>query len=737
METIKGTVEHIVFRNSSNGYTVAHFDIEGNMVTVVGNFEELNQGEYLKLTGFWIEHKNYGDQFSMKSYAMEIPTSTEGITRYLSSGILPGIGEKTAKAIVSRFGEETLDILDNHPDRLGEIKGIGKKILAGIKEVYSEQKEVRQVMIQIQDYGISANWAMKLYKTYKSDTISILLNQPYQMIEDIRGIGFKIADQIAAQLGFETNSPGRILAGIKFCLGECYNRGNTFMTEAELTKTSARILGVNSDDITYQLGELVLMGGIIQETVRDERVYYPRNLFEAEDNAALAMARISKGLYEIPHVNIEEKIKKYEREMSITLDDKQREAIAAAMDHGVIIITGGPGTGKTTIINGIVRIFEEIGLKTVLAAPTGRAAKRITETTGHEAKTIHRLLEYEFSQNEDFPSFSKDEANPLEVDAIIVDESSMIDILLMDSLLMAIQPGTRLIMVGDADQLPSVGPGNVLKDVIESEAVKVLELDRIYRQSEESMISVNAFEINQGHMPVINNESDFLFLNKNDSDKLLRDILELVTHRIPNAKGFKSIQDIQVISPIKKGKVGVINLNKELQAVLNPPDGNRAQREFGMVIYREGDKVMQIKNNYHLKWADANGFEEGEGIYNGDIGILETVDEENKTFTILFNDGKRVHYNFDQMDEITHAYAMTVHKSQGSEFPVVVMPIVGGPPLFLNRKLLYTAVTRAKKLLILMGSSYVFNQMIKSGDTQERQTALRERIIDYINNPMI
>lgn len=313
----------------------------------------------------------------------------------------------------------------------------------------------------------------------------------------------------------------------------------------------------------------------------------------------------------------------------------------------------------------------------------------------------------------------------------------MIDILLMDSLLMAIQPGTRLIMVGDADQLPSVGPGNVLKDVIESDAVKVLELERIYRQSEESMISVNAFEINRGKMPDINNESDFLFLNKNDNDKLLRDILDLVTHRIPNAKGFKSIQDIQVISPMKKGKVGVINLNKELQAVLNPPNENRAQREFGMMIYREGDKVMQIKNNYHLKWEEANGFEEGEGIYNGDIGILEAMDEEEKTFTILFNDGKRVHYNFDQMDEITHAYAMTVHKSQGSEFPVVVMPIVGGPPLFLNRKLLYTAITRAKKLLILMGNNYVFRQMIKSGDTQERQTALRERIVDYMNNPMI
>ena len=737
METIKGTVEHIVFRNNNNGYTVAHFDIDGNLVTVVGNFDELNHGEYLKLTGYWTEHKNYGDQFSMETYAMEIPTSTEGITRYLASGIIPGIGEKTAKAIVKHFGEATLDILDNHPDRLSEIKGIGKKTLEGIKEVYHEQREIRQIMIQIQDYGISAAWAMKLYKTYQSETISVLLNNPYQMIDDIRGIGFKIADQIANQLGFEPNSPSRILAGINYALGACYNRGNTFMTETELIQTSSRILGVDEDEITSQLGELILFGKIIQEEVSDQRVYYPRNLYEAEDNAALIMARISQGEYKIPDVNITKKIKAYEKDMDITLDNKQSEAIAATMENGVIVITGGPGTGKTTIINGIVRIFKDLGLKTVLSAPTGRAAKRITETTGHEAKTIHRLLEYEYSENDDFPSFSKDEANPLEVDAIIVDESSMIDILLMNSLLMAIQPGTRLILVGDADQLPSVGPGNVLKDIIESGAVKVVSLERIYRQSEESMISVNAYEINQGNMPDINNDSDFLFLNKNDGDKLLRDILKIVTENLPLAKGFDSFQDIQVISPMKNGKVGVISLNRELQAVLNPPNPGRAQREFGTVIYREGDKVMQIKNNYRLKWEDTTSYEQGEGIYNGDIGILEEIDEGQKTFSILFNDGKRVDYDFDQMDEITHAYAMTVHKSQGSEFPVVVMPIVGGPPLFLNRKLLYTAVTRAKKMLVLMGNQYVFRQMIKSAESQERQTAYRERIISYINHPML
>ncbi|MGL4607785.1 MAG: SF1B family DNA helicase RecD2 [Eubacteriaceae bacterium] len=736
METIKGTVEHIVFRNTSNGYTVAHFDIDGNMVTVVGNFDDLNQGEYLKLKGHWTEHKNYGDQFTMETYAMEIPTSTEGITRYLASGILPGIGDKTAKAIVDRFGEETLEILDNHPDRLSEIKGIGKKTLGAIKEVYSEQREIRQIMIQIQEYGISATWAMKLYKTYQSNTISVLLNNPYQMIEDIRGIGFKIADQIAAQLGFDINNPNRVLSGIQFALNDCYNRGNTFMKETELVDVASRLLGVGSEEVSDQLGELILTGRIVQEEIKDQKVYYPRNLYEAEDNTALAMARISQGTYEIPNADISQKINAYEKNKNITLDERQTEAIAAAMDHGVIIITGGPGTGKTTIINGIVGIFESLGLKTVLAAPTGRAAKRITETTGYEAKTIHRLLEYEFTQNDDFPSFSKDESNPLEVDAIILDESSMIDILLMDSLLGAIQPGTRLILVGDADQLPSVGPGNVLKDIIESNAVKVLKLERIYRQSEESMISVNAHEINQGCIPDINNDSDFLFLNKNNPEKLLQDILELVTTRIPNAKGYDNIHEIQVISPMKKGRVGVTNLNKELQTALNPPRDDLKQREFGMVTFREGDKVMQIKNNYQLKWTEVHGYEEGEGIYNGDIGILETINEQQKTFTVLFNDGKKVVYAIDQMDEITHAYAMTVHKSQGSEFPVVVMPIVGGPPLFLNRKLLYTAVTRAKKLLILMGSNYIFQQMIRSDDSQIRQTALKDRIENYIKNPM-
>ncbi|MEG2897231.1 MAG: ATP-dependent RecD-like DNA helicase, partial [Eubacterium sp.] len=703
METLKGTVEHIIFHNDKNGYTVADFDVHGQLATVVGCFEELKEGEFLKLTGFWKEHQNYGEQFQMETYVLDLPTSEEGIIRYLSSGLLPGIGEKTAIEIVNHFGTETLEVLDNTPDRLKEVKGVGKKTLANIKEVYSEQKEIRDVMIQIQEYGISSTYAMKLYKTYKGDTVRVLLDNPYQIIKDIRGIGFKIADQIAAQLGFEAMNPKRILSGISFCLQDCYSRGNTYMTEKDLIAYSASILGVPMEDVELQLQELALKGDIKLEFIDDEPAYYPTALFEAEDNAALSMVRLANSTFEMKTVDIPAKIEAYEADMSIRLDERQSEAITAAIENGIVIITGGPGTGKTTIINGVVYIFKSLGMKTVLAAPTGRAAKRITETTGETAKTIHRLLEYDYSVDDDYPSFNRNEENPLDVDAIILDEASMIDIVLMNSLLEAIKPGTRLILVGDADQLPSVGPGNVLKDLIDSDTVKVVRLDRIYRQSEESMISINAHAINEGIVPEINNYSDFMFIRKMEQETVLQTILELVAWRIPEKKGFDAMKDIQVISPIKKGKLGVISLNKELQEVLNPAADYKKEKEFGTIIFREGDKVMQIKNNYKLKWEDIYSLETGEGVYNGDIGNIIKIDDRDKTFQILFTDDKKVIYEFDHLDELTHAYAMTVHKSQGSEFPVVIMPMVGGPPMFLNRKLLYTAVTRAKKMLMLIG----------------------------------
>lgn len=731
METLRGTAVHIIFHNERNGYTVADFDIEGQLVTAVGFFDELQEGEYLKLTGFWKEHQSYGEQFQVESYAMDLPTSEEGIIRYLSSGLLPGIGEKTAIEIVNHFGASALDVLDHDPDRLGEVKGIGKKTVEKIKEVYTEQKEIREVMIKIQEYGISSAYAMKLYKTYQSKTVQVLLDNPYHIIQDVRGIGFKIADQIAGQLGFDPENPKRILAGITFCLQQCYSRGNTYMREQELIQSASELLGVPEEAVGFQLQELTLTGEIKLEWIEDEPAYYPMALFEAEDNAALSMVRLAAAAFEVRTADIPAMLKDYEQEMCISLDERQAQAITTAIENGIVIITGGPGTGKTTIINGIVKLFKQMGMTTVLAAPTGRAAKRITETTGEPAQTIHRLLEYDYSGDDDFPSFSRNEENPLEADAIIVDESSMIDIVLLNSLLEAIRPGTRLILVGDADQLPSVGPGNVLQDLIESDVVKVVRLDRIYRQSEKSMISVNAHAINEGLMPEIDNHSDFMFIRKMDPDVVLETILDLAAWRIPEKKGFDAMKDIQVISPVKKGKLGVIALNKALQEVLNPPERYKNEKVSGTVVFREGDKVMQIKNNYKLVWEDLHGIESGEGVYNGDIGTIIRIDHEEKTLDVRFMDDKQVVYEFDQLDELTHAFAMTVHKSQGSEFPVVIMPMVGGPPMFLNRKLLYTAVTRAKKMLMLIGPQNYFYRMVKSGAVNDRRTALKQRIKMY------
>lgn len=731
MENIKGSIDHIIFHNEKNGYTVGEMDAGGELVTFVGNFDELREGEYLSLSGHWTEHPSFGEQFQVQSYALELPTSIEGVIRYLGSGLLPGIGEKTAREIVARFGDDTLEILDENPDRLGEVRGIGQKTLEKIKEVYSEQREIRRVMIQIQEYGISSALALKMYKTYGPDTVGILLTDPYKIVKDVRGIGFKTADQIAAQLGVEADSPQRITAGIAYTLRSCYNDGSTYLLEDELIRATGEILGVSYDEIASYIQELTITGDLHIDYVDEEKAYYPMALFQAEDDAALAMVRLAGSSYTLPEVDVAAMIDEYEATMDIALDARQREAVAAAVDNGVVVITGGPGTGKTTIINGIVGIFKALGIKTVLAAPTGRAAKRMSETTGEEAKTIHRLLEYDYSEDDDFPSFSRDVENPLEVDAVIVDEASMIDIVLMDSLLSALTSGTRLILVGDADQLPSVGPGNVLADIIQSDVTKVVRLDKIFRQSDKSMISLNAHEINQGLVPKIDNESDFIFVRKMDQEVILATILDLVAHRIPEKKGFDAQTQIQVIAPMKKGLLGVVNLNRELQALLNPPLKHKEEKSLGNLVFREGDKIMQIRNNYQLKWEDIYSREIGEGVYNGDIGHIEAIDNEEKTFTILFSDDKRAVYDFELLDDLTHAYAMTVHKSQGSEFPVVVMPMVSGPPMFLNRRLLYTAVTRAKQMLMLIGPQNYFYRMVRSDAVDRRRTALKERILMY------
>jgi len=733
MESINGIVEGIIFHNEKNGYSVVSFDVSGNMVTGVGYFDEINEGEFLKLTGYWEEHLSYGEQFHIDHYAIDLPTSKDGLIRYLSSGLLPGIGEKTAIEIVNKFGDKTLDVFDHQPERLLEIKGIGKKTFSKMMEEYQEQRGLRDIVIKIQEYGISSNYALKLYKAYHEETINVLLTNPYQMINDIRGIGFNVADKIASQLGVEHSDQQRLLFGIKFTLQNCYKQGNTYLLEKELIVLSARLLGVHLEDVEDLLQELVFSGDISMEIMDEQRAYYPKNLLIAEDTAALNIARLVQAEVSasLETETMDKMIDNFESSHHIALDSIQHQAIITAITNSIVILTGGPGTGKTTIINAIVTCFHELKLSVVLAAPTGRAAKRMTETTGESAQTIHRLLEYAPGMEDELANFGKDAENPIDADAIIIDESSMIDTLLMAALMDAIQPGTRLILTGDADQLPSVGPGMILLDLIKTDLIPVVCLEKIYRQSKDSMISLNAHAINQGIMPTINNQSDFIFIQKSEQEVILETIIDLVMHRIPEKKGFNAFEEIQVISPVKKGPLGTIALNKALQQALNPADKNKTEKTFGTITFREGDKVMQIKNNYQIEWEEHYSFEVGQGLYNGDIGIISSINLSKKQMEIYFDDHKKVLYSFDHLEELTHAYAMTVHKSQGSEFPVVIMPMISGSPIFLNRKLLYTAVTRAKRLLMLIGGRKYFYQMVNSTATNERRTGLTARVIDY------
>ncbi len=728
MIKISGVAEQIIFHNESNGYAVVDFDIDGEMATVVGCFDRLQEGDYLEMDVQSIEHPVYGTQYKMINYRFALPTTREGLIRYLGSGLLPGIGEKTAQEIVNTFGSKTLKIFDEQPQALLEVRGIGEKTYEKMMIAYNEHKSVREILIQLQEYGITTANALKIHNVYKERTVSVLLENPYQIVETVRGIGFRTADHIAAQLGIDKESPKRIYAGIAYVLSLCYTKGNTYMQEDELIEKTAAILEVPREDITLQIQELVLSGQMMMDTVADDRVYYPIELYMAEDSVALNLIRLLKAPVDITLRDLDNRIDGYGADGAITLDKIQLEAVKEAVANSILVITGGPGTGKTTIIKGIVRLFEEMSFKIALAAPTGRAAKRMSETTGREAKTIHRLLDYHYSDNHT-PYFQRDEESPLDYDVVILDEVSMIDIQLMNGFLKALRQGTRLIMVGDSDQLPSVGPGNVLQDIIRSGVVKVIRLERIYRQSEKSMIAINARDINEGIVPTIDNESDFVLIKRKDQNKALQDILSLVKWRLPKHFGFDPMEQIQIISPFKKGQLGVVALNKALQEVLNPPDAEKKQKTFGETVYREGDKVMQIKNNYQLKWTDA--FEEGEGVYNGDIGEIISIDLSEKQMEILFTDDKRAVYAFDQMDELSHAYAMTIHKSQGSEFPAVIMPLLSGSTDFLDRKLLYTAVTRAKKLLVLIGSSENFGRMVHATQAIQRNTNLSERMLRY------
>lgn len=726
---IKGTVKEIIFRNEENGYVVAEIATGKEDAVVVGYIPIINVGETMAFTGNITVHPIYGEQLQVVTSKQVAPSDLEGIVKYLSSGLIKGIGPKMAERIVDKFGKDSLDIIQYNPERLIEISGIGSKKAKAIAEAYEEQRELKEVMLFLSKFGVSMAYAVKIFRKYGDKTVELLRENPYRLADDIVGIGFKMADTIAKRMGIDPKSPYRIMCGIKYALTQYNLEGHTYAVNEDLILRAAKILAVDRSMVEDGVTTLTINGDIHQENIDGDITVFPMAFFYAETGVCKKIIELSSTGFDKSKIDLKEEIKEIESEQEITLAENQKKAIEEAYKNGVTVITGGPGTGKTTIVNSIIKLFEGQNLKIGLAAPTGRAAKRLTETTGREAKTIHRLLEYSFSDDNSGMAFSKNGEEPLSFDVIIIDEVSMVDILLMYHLLKAIMPGTRLIMVGDVDQLPSVGPGNVLQDIIDSGIVKVVRLTEIFRQAQESMIVVNAHRINKGLKPKVNmKEKDFFFLSKRNQNEILYTIKELCIRRLPKFNDYDPSKDIQVLTPMKNSKVGTINMNKELQSILNPQDKGKKEKVIGDKLFRVGDKVMQIKNNYNIKWKSENGLKEGEGVFNGDIGYVTDIDDEEKLLSVCFDDEKYVDYNFSSLDEIELAYSITIHKSQGSEFPVIIIPLCWGPPMLLNRNLLYTAVTRAKELVVLVGMEKYLYMMIKNERNSNRNSGLNFRL---------
>ncbi|MBI6874012.1 SF1B family DNA helicase RecD2 [Clostridium aciditolerans] len=738
MQEIQGIVEDIIFQNEENGYVVAKVKEGNERITIVGCIPYIAEGQNLKIIGEWVLHPQFGQQFKVQLCEEIMPSSIVGIERYLSSGIIAGIGPVTAKKIVEKFGEETLNILDNNIERLKEIEGIGEKKIALINESYSKQHEIRNIMVFLQTYGVTPNQCVKIHKRFGGDSIKFVRENPYILTEEISGIGFKTADKIARSLGVEANSPFRIQSGIRYLVSQFCSLGNTYMPMEKLIKEGIDTLGVSKDELEENIYESSINGKIKLEKMKDEICVFSLPYYYCELGVTKKILTLALSKYDDIGIEIDKEIEEFEKSNSIEFAASQKEAIGGAIKNGIEIITGGPGTGKTTIINCITEIFEKASLKVFMGAPTGRAAKRMTEATGREAKTIHRLLEMGVSEGDDDLLFTRGEDAPLECDVIIIDEASMIDITLMHNLLKAVSLGTRLIIVGDVDQLPSVGPGNVLRDLIESKCIKVVRLKDIFRQSQESMIVVNAHKINAGEIPAINKkDKDFYFIKCEEPNKICDTVIELIDKRLPNFnKLWNKMHHIQILSPMRKGVLGISSLNKKLQDILNKKDENKKEKEFKDVVFRVGDKIMQTKNNYSLKWVRVagEGENEGLGIFNGDVGYIDDIDEEKDTITVVFDDERKVIYDSIYLDEIDLAYAITIHKSQGSEFPVVIIPMFMGPPLLMNRNLLYTAITRAKQLVVLVGDMKAMQFMINNNKSFERYSLLKFRIMDIMES---
>lgn len=734
MITIEGIVETIVFRNDDNGYTICKLRCDKEVVTIVGTIPFINESQEYSVQGEWTVHPKFGKQFKIESIHEIIPTTTSGIEKYLASGVIEGIGKVTAKKIVEFFGEDTIKILDSNIEKLEEIPGIGKKRINTIMKSYLEQRVTKDIIIFFQSYGITVNMAMKIYKKFGVNCINIVKDNPYILTEYISGIGFRTADSIAKSLGIEKDSLFRIKSGVIYIINEFCTIGNTFIPMDRLRDKGMKLLEIDSEKFDEGVYELIIDGKIKVEVVDNIDAVYNMSYLYLEMSVTRKIVELATTNYDKLSLNVNEKINDFESKANIKLANSQKEAIEGAFFNGIEVITGGPGTGKTTIINCIVSIFESLGLKVFMAAPTGRAAKRMAEATGREAKTIHRLLEIGSYSEEEVDEI-ENETSAIECDVLIVDEASMVDISLMNALLKAMQVGTRLIIVGDVDQLPSVGPGNVLRDIIESDAVKVVRLNEIFRQGQESMIVQNAHLINEGKMPILNTKnSDFYLERAADSEVMLEKIIGLVKTRLPKFNvEWDSVRDIQVLSPMRKGIMGIDNLNIQLQQVLNPKSKDKDEVEIKDMIFRVGDKVMQIKNNYTLKWSKNNSSEEGKGVFNGDVGYITEISEDEDKITVCFEDDKIVEYEESDLDEITLAYAVTIHKSQGSEFPVVIMPMFMGPPLLMNRNLLYTGITRAKKLVVLVGNSKVVEFMKDNNRSFERYSGLKWRIREIIH----
>lgn len=740
MEILDGLVEAVIFKSEDTGYVVAKITANKEVNTIVGTMPLIKEGQQIEVKGEWIKHKQFGRQFNVEEYKEVLPTSTKEIEKYLSTGIIHGIGPVTAKKIVKAFGEETLNILDNNIERLKEVEGIGKKKYNIIYQSYLETRELKDIIMFFQKHGVTINQCLKIYKKFGGDAQNIVSENPYILSDEISGIGFLTSDRIAKSLGIEPISDFRIQSGIKYVLNSFSGLGNTYMPKDKLINEAQRILSVDKELIEVNIYNSVLEGKIKIEKINEIEAVYSLPYYFCELGVTNKIITLSIENFQTINSDITFEISSFERKNNIVFADSQKEAILGAFENGIEIITGGPGTGKTTIIKCIIEIYENNGMKVLLAAPTGRAAKRMTESTGREAKTIHRLLEMGVSDNEN-SFFGRGEGEPLEGDVIIVDEASMIDIMLMNSLLKAIKLGTRLIIVGDADQLPSVGPGNVLRDLIDSEFIKVVRLKDIFRQGKESMIITNAHRINNGELPYLNKKGgDFFFDNRESNEEILETILDLVNRRLPlfNSK-WNKIRDFQVLSPTRKGILGVDNLNNELQSILNPPSKDKKERKFKDSVFREGDKVMQTKNNYSLKWNRINGYcdNEGVGIFNGDMGFIESISEENRTVTVVFDDERRIVYDNLYVEELELAYAITIHKSQGSEFKVIITPAFMGSAFLMNRNILYTGITRAKELVVVVGNQRALKYMVDNTNSMERYSSLKERILDIISDDKI